>query len=190
MLKPELFIKGENDVQFYYFMKNEVVGELVQIIRNKREEHWFGMYDGKDGFFTIPVHVENEPDLMLEKVCEWYNNGKQKPYYQEVEEANPKRISKSLLEIENIFGVFPLESAKRIQAYIDNPTVERWDDISGIIITGGFTTVWQAILEQDPTFPRSGRTTDITGKVVSEWARIPEPLEVLRAIKKKVKEEQ
>ncbi|MCK2000341.1 hypothetical protein MZM54_02920 [[Brevibacterium] frigoritolerans] len=188
MLKPEMFTKGENSGQFYYAFNNEVTSELIQIIRNKKEEHWFGMYIGKNRFFTIPIQFENDPQVMLEKVVEWYNNGKQEPISHEVEEVIPKKIGKTLLEIENVFGKFPLKSAQRIQAYLDEPSFDRWEDIHSIIVNG-WTTVRQAVVDQDPTFPRTGRGEDITGKIVKEWERIPEPMLVLRAIKATVKKE-
>ncbi|QST02193.1 hypothetical protein IMZ31_22330 (plasmid) [Pontibacillus sp. ALD_SL1] len=184
MLAPHHFSKGKNKTQDYYVFHNEATREKVHIIRNNWETHWFGMYDKKgDTFFVVPVYTDPDHDVMLERVCEWYNNGKGKPEYPDPPEANPKHVSPSLLEIENMFGEFNPNSAKRLQAYLDDPSVERWDDIHSILIDGR-KTVWNAMLELDSTFPRTGRARDITGRIAEEWERIPEPLEVLRAIKR------
>lgn len=45
------------------------------------------------------------------------------------------------------------------------------------------TTIWQAMIETDSTFPKSGRVKDFEGNMIKEWGRIPMPLELLRAIK-------
>ena len=42
----------------------------------------------------------------------------------------------------------------------------------------------------DSTFPREGRTVDITGTIVSDWSRIPTELELLRAIKYGIKKKE
>lgn len=186
MLTPANFTQGENESQDYYFFKNEVTQELVQIIRNKREAHWFGSYANAEGNHAIiPVYTDESAEVMLLRVSDWYNDGKlQSSAYKEIEEAeDPKRISKSLEGIRNMFGEFPVNSAKRIQHYLDEPTVDRWDDIAGILIDPD-KILWQALLEEDSSFPRSGRAHDITGKIVKDWTRIPQPFEVLRIIKK------
>lgn len=77
------------------------------------------------------------------------------------------------------------ESIKRIKRFLADPTAENWDDIMGIVVrpSGRVNTIWQALLEVDPSFPRVGRTVDTDGRVVKEWERVPTPLEVLRAIR-------
>jgi hypothetical protein len=185
MLKPSLFTQGENENQFYYAFKNEVTSELVQIINNKNEDNWWGLYSGNGKFFVIPLYREKDANAMLEKVSEWYNEGKTEVKEDEIEEYTPKKINKTLLDIVDIFGNFPSGSAERIQAYLDKPSGNRWSDIIGLIIDGK-TTLWQSVLLVDPTFPRTGRSIDNTGKVHKDWERIPEPLLVLRAIKEVV----
>jgi hypothetical protein len=84
---------------------------------------------------------------------------------------------------ENLFGRLDGNIRNRIKAYCDNPTPDSWDDIQGIIVTRRHMgTIWQAVLEIDPTFPHVGRTTDAKGRVIEEWNRIPAPFTVLRAI--------
>lgn len=187
MLETTMFTKGENEVQDYYYFNNEATKELIQIIKNKSESHWFGMYDNQvEGrFFVIPIECTDIAEHMLTGVCDSYNNGKEEAHYQEAPEANVSKIAPTLFNITDCLGRFPIKSAERIQAYLNEPTVERWDDISGIIVKG-WKTVWQLMIETDSSFPRTGRSTDITGKIISDWAKIPAPLEVLRAIKKEI----
>jgi hypothetical protein len=93
---------------------------------------------------------------------------------------------KALANCRNLFGkpIHP-EAKKRIIRFLADPTVENWDDIYGIIISpkGTTVTIWNAVLALDPTFPRTGRVTDLKGNVIEEWERVPTPLQVLQAIK-------
>lgn len=47
------------------------------------------------------------------------------------------------------------ESKQAILAYLNDPTLERWLEIRGLIIAG-VTTLWQAWCQLDPDAPRSG----------------------------------
>lgn len=84
----------------------------------------------------------------------------------------------------NMWGYISEDIQERIVNYLENPTVENWDDIYSIIIQwDGIThTIWQWIIYCDPTFPKTGRATDIKGNVIKEWERTPTPKEVIRAI--------
>jgi superfamily II DNA or RNA helicase/ribosomal protein L40E len=62
----------------------------------------------------------------------------------------------------------------QIDRFFDDPCFETWDKITGLAI-GAHQTIWQAILEIDPSFPRQGRSTDMKGKIVREWEKIPSP---------------
>lgn len=77
---------------------------------------------------------------------------------------------------------------KRIQRFLNHPGCESWDDIHGIAIAP-FTTVWQAVLAIDPSFPSRGRLTNQRGRVLEEWSAIPLPLTVMRAIRTVVSRE-
>ena len=90
---------------------------------------------------------------------------------------------KTLEKCENLFGKISPQIQKRIKNYIKKPTFDNWDDIQCIIISGNMKTIWQAVIEIDPTFPRRGRSEDLEGNIVKEWERIPEPFIVLQAIK-------
>lgn len=96
---------------------------------------------------------------------------------------------KTLENCDNLFGKISPQIQKRIKRFINEPTADNWDDISGIIIKGNSTTtIWQAMVAYDPTFPNKGRTTDTEGNVIKEWERIPTPFEVLKAIKEFTKD--
>lgn len=93
-------------------------------------------------------------------------------------------MKKSILDkCENMFGSLKTrpDIKKRVYNYIKNPTFDNWDDIHCIIIKD-FKTIWNAMIEFDPTFPMVGRTTNDKGDIIKEWERIPTPFEVMKAI--------
>lgn len=92
---------------------------------------------------------------------------------------------RTLNRCENMFGKISPQIENRIKNYINNPTFDNWHDIQCIIVNpaGKMTTIWNAVIEIDPTFPRRGRAEDYDGNVIREWERIPEPLLVLQAIR-------
>lgn len=93
---------------------------------------------------------------------------------------------KTLDKCTNFYGKLDPTIKERIKRFLNSPTPETWDDICGIIIDGNsFCTIWQAVIVIDPTFPQSGRSTDIEGNILQEWERIPSPLQVLQAIKRR-----
>lgn len=96
--------------------------------------------------------------------------------------------TQSLTFAKNMFGNLSPEYINRIENYLENPTVHNWDDVSGIIINanGKMRTIWQAVIGELPTFPRTGRAEDFAGNVVKEWERIPSPKIVIQAIQNNV----
>lgn len=78
------------------------------------------------------------------------------------------------------------EIIKRVQRYLRRPTFENWDDISGIIIDGRgrMKTIWNAVIEANPFFPRYGRRTNREGEILREWEQKPTPEELITAINK------
>lgn len=82
----------------------------------------------------------------------------------------------------NIFGPLEGDERERLAAVLARPTLETWNDAHGLIVAPRFT-LWQAWLAVDPSAPRSGRCTDQHGRIVREWARIPDQLTLYRAIR-------
>jgi hypothetical protein len=89
----------------------------------------------------------------------------------------------------NMFGA-PVDPGLQecVAAFMAAPSFETWDSIYSIILTAekrcgcrrGCTTIWQAVIAVDPSFPRSGRS----GRTPSErWSRHPDAMTVARAIK-------
>jgi len=65
--------------------------------------------------------------------------------------------------------------------FIDNPTPDSWT-LASVILVRPLTTLWQAVRMVDKTFPKEGRQI-LGGKVIKEWARIPDAMTVTRAIR-------
>lgn len=85
----------------------------------------------------------------------------------------------------NLFGTVKPEVQKRLQAVIDNPTQETWDDAHCLIISSKrFKTLWQAVLEVDPTFQRNA-TYDMETHT-TKWDRIPTRETIIKAIQNTV----
>jgi hypothetical protein len=92
----------------------------------------------------------------------------------------------SLFLCENMFGAVKPEIIDRLQAVIDNPTQETWNDAHSIIVSKnrGFTTLWQAVLLIDPTFPR--RASYDMETHTSKWDRLPTSETIIKAIQTEV----
>jgi hypothetical protein len=85
----------------------------------------------------------------------------------------------------NLFGNIKPDIQKRLQAVIDNPTHETWDDAHCIIISSKrFKTLWQAVIEIDPTFQRSAGYDMETNTTL--WKRIPTKETIIKAIQNTV----
>ena len=86
----------------------------------------------------------------------------------------------------NMFGSISNEYRNKIEQYInkENHTSDEWADLAGVIIdwNSDVSTVWQAVIALDPSFPRSGRVTTEKGKVIKDWEKIPSGFTVARAI--------
>lgn len=86
----------------------------------------------------------------------------------------------------NLFGPIKIEYRRKIIHYLNRPTTDGWSDIASIIINfnGGpmETTLWQGVCSADPSFPKTGRITNINDKIVKEWERIPSPKLVTKAM--------
>ena len=83
---------------------------------------------------------------------------------------------------ENVFGKVKPDIQKRLQAVMDNPTPETWDDAHSIIIGGrNFRTLWQAVLIIDPSFQRSAPYDMDTH--TTKWRTVPSKETIRAAIK-------
>ncbi len=94
-------------------------------------------------------------------------------------EATRRQASPAFQELEmarNLFGGLSPDIRRRLEAAIENPTEETWDDAHTIILNpheGMGLTLWQAVIAIDPSFPQSGPSTDYRGRRVSGWPQIP-----------------
>jgi hypothetical protein len=98
-----------------------------------------------------------------------------------------KKLTEQLLDkCQNFYGR-PLapDVRARLQAVLDNPTIETWEDAHGIILRTEpkSLTLWQAWIAIDPRALRHGRLTDLEGNVIEEWERIPDRFTLMRALK-------
>lgn len=93
-------------------------------------------------------------------------------------------MKKKVLSLEfasNMFGKLKPEIKKRLQAVIDNPCQETWDDAYSIILNGSgrMQTLWTAVLAVKPNFCQ-GKPCD------APWEEIPTSEEIIQAIKNAV----
>lgn len=72
---------------------------------------------------------------------------------------------------------------ERLEALLQEQTVETWEEAFSIILNREGMTLWRAIIEVDDTFPKTGRRTNPKGKVVKEWERIPDLKLIQRALR-------
>ena len=95
-------------------------------------------------------------------------------------------MENTLIFCTNLFGHLKPELLQRLQAVIDNPTAENWEDAHGIIISKKkFTTLWQAVCKFDNTFPVRTKPVRI-GETIppsEKWERVPTSLAIKQAIK-------
>jgi len=100
-----------------------------------------------------------------------------------------KKSSPLLGKTTNMFG--PTSQSpdvhQRLRAVLSNPTHDTWDNAHGIVVSqhGGLggTTLWQAVLAVDPSFPNVGPRSDASGRRLKGWDRIPDQMTLARAIK-------
>ena len=83
-------------------------------------------------------------------------------------------IRRELARATNMLGVPLLEQpdlCARLQAVIDQPTEETWDNAFSIILRG-HVTLWQAVIDVARAFPRVGPATSLDGQR-DHWEVIP-----------------
>ena len=81
----------------------------------------------------------------------------------------------------NMFGKLSQETKNRLQAVIDNPCQDTWEDAYSIILSseGRMTTLWQAVIKIDWSMQQR-KPLD------SEWDYIPSQETIIQAIKNTV----
>lgn len=89
-----------------------------------------------------------------------------------------KKQNISLEFASNMFGKLKPEIKERLQAVIDNPCQDTWDDAYSIVIngTGRMKTLWNAIRTVRPDFC-------VSKPLNSQWKEIPTSEEIIQAIK-------
>jgi len=77
----------------------------------------------------------------------------------------------------NMFGKFKPEVKARLQAVINNPCQETWEDAYSIILnaSGKMTTLWQAVIKYDWDMQQS-KSMD------SPWSHIPTKKMIIKSI--------
>ena len=84
----------------------------------------------------------------------------------------------------NMFGKLDTECRGRLEAVLEDPTEETWDEAYSLIVgKDGWTTLWQAWVQVDSDAPRTGPAQDFAGKRLRGWSRIPDQLTLYRALK-------
>lgn len=77
----------------------------------------------------------------------------------------------------NLFGRLNPELRGRLRRVVDNPCHDTWDDAHGIVLNRhSWTTLWQAVLKVDPTFPSVG---PVDGE---KWPKVPSREVLVRAL--------
>lgn len=75
----------------------------------------------------------------------------------------------------------PPDCRARILRLYANPTAETWDHAFCINIAPGMTTLWQAVIAIDPSFPRSSGSTRASAE--KRWPQVPTREQIVAAIK-------
>ena len=89
----------------------------------------------------------------------------------------------------NHHGPLSPEIRGRLQRFLDAPSVKTWDEISTLIINPNSmrnSTVWQAVIAVDPTFPKQAKSAPIGKRITAQqrWGgRYPDAITVARALK-------
>lgn len=87
-------------------------------------------------------------------------------------------------KLNNFWGSLALqpEIVNRLDCLLKTPTAEAWDDCYCLLIKGT-RTLWQFVLEVDPTFPRSVKIEEGPRGPVTVWPRVPDQFTLYRAIR-------
>ncbi len=88
----------------------------------------------------------------------------------------------------NMFGFLKPYMKSALYNYIEFPSQDSWNEIYAMGVgTGRISTVWQAVLDIDPTF-QTRLTSDAYEEDNVHWERIPDPELVLLALRKVIED--
>lgn len=76
----------------------------------------------------------------------------------------------------NMFGILKAPMREALYNYYEFPNADNWNDIYAIVISsrGRISTVWQAVLAVDPSFPnRIPADAWDTENESARWTRVP-----------------
>lgn len=126
-------------------------------------QEWFA----RGGFALKP---ETQAALLKAVLQSWASLHQPKPVNIDLE----LEMARNFLE-----GRLTPDIRRRLQAVVNNPTQETWSNAHSIIINphGRVSTLWQAVMAVDPTFPNAGPRR---GEL---WERIPSQDLLVRAIR-------
>jgi hypothetical protein len=82
----------------------------------------------------------------------------------------------------SVGGPLSAVAKARIAALLEQPCDDTWGNAHGIVLFHE-TTLWQAIIAIDPTFPKHGRSSDGKGGKIGSWPRIPTRELTMKAIR-------
>lgn len=86
-------------------------------------------------------------------------------------------IEMELRMARNVLGKLGENSRARVQAVIDNPCQETWNQAYSVIVgSDGWLTLWQAVHKVRPGFPMSKPAN-------GEWAAIPDRNTLVAALR-------
>jgi len=84
----------------------------------------------------------------------------------------------------NLFGKLGTDVRERLTAAIENPCNETWDDAHSIILNReSWTTLWQAVIAVDPSFPKTGPCHNTReGLPRDAWPCVPDAETIVQAV--------
>ncbi len=90
----------------------------------------------------------------------------------------------------NMFGPIGDEAKTRITRFLQNASVEGWNDIYCIVVTPSMKigTVWQAVCAIEPRYKwiLNNESSGENGSAAERWSMYPDAITVARAIKQAI----
>lgn len=99
---------------------------------------------------------------------------------QGLDEKQLVQLADLLSEARSMVGPLNEEYREGILLAAEHPCQMTWSAVNGAVVSGmGGGTLWNAVLEVDPTFPRSARRNEVNESV---WERVPSGSLILEAL--------